>query len=341
MAYKCGAIQNSSSMSHSFPEICKPSYVQPNPVLMCVFCFTANHASHECERFQSPKKFWEILLLERRCQNCLRFYHKSHKCFDQTFCNLKGCRRFDKHSPVLCHARYVRNLHQFNGYKHFYKSKMRVNVAEYYHPQPFNSKKSSHHLHPNIHNSEPLPLYNHRRRCKKLAGRSKHRCNFKSSSDNVYVPETQVHAKNTVNVSTQTLDLKRDVAMESKMSQCSAKEKILVSVSVQTEVNIPPFVDVNRDSPDDFVELVDESGSRSIIKKDDYEKRNNYEYMDVPSATCTKNLYPDVKKPAAAENLSYPEVKQPTADPFDSISEVVAKAREQAIKGFRNFPHWK
>ena len=111
---------------------------------------------------------------------------------------------------------------------------------------------------------------------------------------------------------------------------------------MQTEVNIPPFVDVNRDSPDDFVELVDESGSRSIIKKEEYEKRDSDGYMNVPSATSTKNSsYPDVKQPVEAERLLYPDVKQPTADPFDSISEVVAKAREQAIKGFRNFPHWK
>ena len=85
-----------------------PVYVQPNPCFYCIFCDKRNHSSHECEKFKHSEQFWEKVSLDRRCKNCLRMFHRSNKCYDRSFCVFHGCRRYDKHSPVLCHARFVK-----------------------------------------------------------------------------------------------------------------------------------------------------------------------------------------------------------------------------------------
>ena len=102
---QCGSLYLNSHANGSQVSL-KPSYMQPDPCRFCVFCWTSNHSSHQCEKFNNSKCFWNIVLEDRRCKNCLRLFHQSHKCYNRSFCHLVNCSRLDKHSPVLCHARY-------------------------------------------------------------------------------------------------------------------------------------------------------------------------------------------------------------------------------------------
>ena len=74
--------------------------------LWCVFCQKSDHSSHFCQRFRSKEEYWAKVLSERRCKNCLRLFHKSDNCYNYSFCRNFGCRRRDKHSPVLCNYNY-------------------------------------------------------------------------------------------------------------------------------------------------------------------------------------------------------------------------------------------
>ena len=73
-----------------------------NPKFFCIFCNSDSHSSHCCHKFNSSQDFWFIILSEKRCKNCFRHHHQAVKCYDNSFCKLKYCRRSDKHSPVLC-----------------------------------------------------------------------------------------------------------------------------------------------------------------------------------------------------------------------------------------------
>ena len=97
-----------NSTVRSTSKLGQSVYIQPNPRLHCIFCDAGNHSSHECWRFKSSTSFWEKVSVDRRCKNCLRLFHKSNRCFDKSFCLLDTCRRSDKHSPIVCHARYVK-----------------------------------------------------------------------------------------------------------------------------------------------------------------------------------------------------------------------------------------
>ena len=80
-----------------------------NPKFFCIFCNSDSHSSHCCHKFNSSQDFWFIILSEKRCKNCFRHHHQAVKCYDNSFCKLKNCRRTDKHSPVLC-KHYFRRL---------------------------------------------------------------------------------------------------------------------------------------------------------------------------------------------------------------------------------------
>ena len=97
-------------------------YPQPNPNLFCVFCATANHNSNECSKYSSSKSFWQRVLADRRCKNCLRLYHRSDKCYSRSYCHFSACKRSDKHNSILCNLRYrtyqqpdFQQNHWFNG----------------------------------------------------------------------------------------------------------------------------------------------------------------------------------------------------------------------------------
>ena len=100
-----------------FSQPSKTPYIQPNPLLFCIFCEVADHFSHECEIFKTSQLFWKKILDDRRCKNCLRLYHRSDKCYNHSFCNVFNCRRKDKHSPVICGLRYVKNYNQHVIYR--------------------------------------------------------------------------------------------------------------------------------------------------------------------------------------------------------------------------------
>ena len=80
-----------------------------NPKRTCVFCDEKGHSSHNCRRFSNSSEFWNIIYQKRLCKNCLRPFHFSHKCYDNSLCFFSICRRRDKHSPILCKHRYRSN----------------------------------------------------------------------------------------------------------------------------------------------------------------------------------------------------------------------------------------
>ena len=84
----------------------KNFYNKSFPALLCVFCHNYGHISHRCHQFRSKEEYWLKVLSERRCKNCLRSFHKSDTCYYASFCRNFGCRRKDKHSPVLCKSNY-------------------------------------------------------------------------------------------------------------------------------------------------------------------------------------------------------------------------------------------
>ena len=88
-----------------------------NPKRFCVFCEISGHSSHNCNKFRDSSEFWNIIYQKRLCKNCLRPFHFSHKCFDNSLCFISMCRRRDKHSPILCkHSNNLNKSHlQYNS----------------------------------------------------------------------------------------------------------------------------------------------------------------------------------------------------------------------------------
>ena len=117
----------SETQSKSF----NPPYLQPNPRWFCIFCASGNHSSVQCQRYQSSNEFWQKVLVDRRCRNCLRLFHHADKCYNESLCRLKGCNRQDKHNPVLCHVRYRKNKFWSNGYRrHFDNPFPHLNIRD-------------------------------------------------------------------------------------------------------------------------------------------------------------------------------------------------------------------
>ena len=91
-----------------------------NPRWFCIFCCSDSHPSAQCKRYQSSNQFWQKVLVDRRCRNCLRLFHRADKCYNESLCPVKGCKRQDKHNSVLCNLRYKSNKFWSNAYKrHF------------------------------------------------------------------------------------------------------------------------------------------------------------------------------------------------------------------------------
>ena len=89
-------------------------YVEPknifiNPKYKCIYC-NEKHSSHFCKKYSRNEAFYDILVKERRCKNCLRQFHTSEKCFDSSICKLPGCLRKDKHSPSVCRHRFPKRV---------------------------------------------------------------------------------------------------------------------------------------------------------------------------------------------------------------------------------------
>ena len=118
--------ENVSSKLNNPPQIDPNSY--------CIFCLDGTHSSHVCTKFSDSKQFWSVIYDDRRCKNCFRQFHMSHRCYDFSFCLHRNCRRRDKHSPILCKHRYetfgfqkphennylYKDTFKFPGYLHYH-----------------------------------------------------------------------------------------------------------------------------------------------------------------------------------------------------------------------------
>ena len=87
-------------------------YVEPknshlNPKYNCVFCASKKHSSHLCRKYTKNELFYHVVVKEYRCKNCLRQFHRSDRCFEDSYCVLEGCHRKDKHSPTVCRRRFL------------------------------------------------------------------------------------------------------------------------------------------------------------------------------------------------------------------------------------------
>ena len=74
----------------------------------CPICETDSHHHSQCKKYQNRDEFWNHIMKNRLCANCLRPGHKWLECFKEHSCKL-GCLRLDKHAPVLCRKFYSKN----------------------------------------------------------------------------------------------------------------------------------------------------------------------------------------------------------------------------------------
>ena len=72
----------------------------------CPICETDSHHHSQCKKYENRDEFWNHIMKNRLCANCLRPGHKWMQCFKEHSCKLGGCLRLDKHAPVLCRKYY-------------------------------------------------------------------------------------------------------------------------------------------------------------------------------------------------------------------------------------------
>ena len=90
-------------------------YVEPqdkslNPKYHCVFCQDKRHSSHLCKKFKRNEEFYDVVVKQKRCKNCLKQFHRSEQCYDDKYCAIKSCNRKDKHSPCVCRQRFPKSV---------------------------------------------------------------------------------------------------------------------------------------------------------------------------------------------------------------------------------------
>ena len=66
----------------------------------CIFCFSSNHNSDECNKFSNPCDFHYSLFKRYLCFNCFQPGHKSYACPKPKQCSL--CYDPRKHSKIVC-----------------------------------------------------------------------------------------------------------------------------------------------------------------------------------------------------------------------------------------------
>ena len=355
-----------NSTVRSSTDMRTPANVQPNPCLYCIFCDRGNHSSHECERFRNSGQFWEKVSLDRRCKNCLRMFHRSNKCYDRSFCVLNGCRRYDKHSPILCHARFVKYYRNSNGQNGYYKRDSRFNGISSPH-QTLWYRKINKKFQPNKHILEHSPNheFSHRKiNPFKFKGDQSSNFRLKSASSQTQMFQPQSSPVRVplerVNMSTQTSEFEnpKNITTKTSYSKSCQTDNCMVDVSVQTRVFIPPSDHIYNNIPPGMVDNVDVFSIGYVIKKDKM-KNSNSTKMDEKLSSCnskgdvriahgdstrkidtTTEKYSSTDNYCVTGNTCVPST-QSSIDPFISLTDVVTKAKYQAMKGFRNFPHWK
>ena len=132
----------------------------------------------------------------------------------------------------------------------------------------------------------------------------------------------------------------------------------MVDVAVQTRVCIPPSDHIYNNIPPGMVDNVDVFSIGYVIKKDKM-KNSNSTKMDEKLISCnskedvriangdsTRKIDTSTENYSSTDNYrvtgnTYVPSTQSSIDQFISLTDVVAKAKYQAMKGFRNFPHWK
>ena len=75
---------------------------QPSPVrFKCQFCQSNEHDLDNCNLYDNRDRYWEHILRNRWCSNCLKPGHQWKDCYQHQSCKL-ACGRADKHVSVLC-----------------------------------------------------------------------------------------------------------------------------------------------------------------------------------------------------------------------------------------------
>ena len=216
----------SQNIPRSFPQSPRTPSIQPNPKLYCIFCNTASHHSHQCNKYKNSQQFWQAVLETRRCKNCLRLFHRSNKCFNQSFCHLMGCRRQDKHSPVLCRMNYIK-YHLDDGVPHSWSiGRCNINsVPNFFNRRHYVSRKFNH--------SSSVSF-------NKVCAHSE---NAHVQTDIIHQAscKSNVSPCDKISISTQTDPCEE---LTSICTQTSQTENISVTVSCQTALQIPPSTNI-------------------------------------------------------------------------------------------------
>ena len=304
---------------------------QPNPKLFCVICSTGNHHSHECRRYKSSKEFWEKVLQDRRCKNCLRFYHRSDRCFNKSFCNIVGCNRRDKHSPVLCFVRYRRKSPTLQ-YKNWQVNPPYCRDRFYYSPRSWGQKSRKSSLSFN-----------------KVISPNGARCNSVSVSSQTDPPDVNATLKK--DCSTQT----EGSCDQQQVSESCQTTHSLASTGIQTLVQISPSIDIFTDlPPTEGPPLVPYQPSKvneeensspcsnRLNDEDEIECLMGNLKVNVPSETS----FHTSRESARMNNSSEAQIQVSSFPNFirsavDRYTHSVSKVLEQQPTGFSSFPHWK
>ena len=296
------------------------SYIQPNPCLFCIFCYTADHVSHECTRFKSSKEFWMRVLADRRCKNCLRLYHRSETCYNQSFCHISNCKCRDKHSVVLCQRRYAWHQFQTNPFKLNFKSSRgrRISVHHDRYRWFYEGTHKSPIVKPHYRNDQN--------------GINKNQPLKRStSSPHLQFMEYATVKSQTCQVAQIDASTQTDYSSESRVQKCSCGTQAnasVTSMSMQTDVHIPPAVDIFNDTPPVIETEI------NVAAKIEEEPKNKIQNTNVPHYYSNK-----VIDNTAAPSQSFPDFLLSTVDSM--VSDLKLKAQEKKLRGFAGFPHWR
>ena len=278
----------------------KTPYIQPNPSMFCIFCSTANHHSHECQKYNSSKPFWEKVLVDRRCKNCLRLFHRSDKCFNRSYCRLFGCKRTDKHNSVLCHVRYAKYQ------KPYFRCENPWSMGSWPHISvPHFPKKRQQKVNVNFNSKYDVGPRNrvNTRNSSNLVN-----CTSNSSGDSVAVVK--------FDAATQTDCVPNRGDFEDKISQCCQTENSLVTTSMNTALRIHKDTDIFQYFP---LPGQDNSSARSksdVIGQENWSQQSNTRNVTSSgsAATLPSFLYSAVNKlTEISNNISKVPVKDSTS----------------------------
>ena len=132
----------------------------------------------------------------------------------------------------------------------------------------------------------------------------------------------------------------------------------MVDVAVQTRVFIPPSDHIYNSIPPGMVNNVDVFSIGYVIKRDKMKNSistkmdeklnscNTKENVRIANCNSTHKMNTSTENHSSTANYSVTgNTSVPSTpssiDSLISLTDIVAKAKDQAMKGFRHFPHWK